>query len=437
MRIAGLLVATTLAAWAGTNDTFLIRNADVYPVAAPEMKGVSVLVRDGKIEGIGAKLAAPKGVRVVEGKGVRVYPGLIDSATNLGLQEIEGVRETVDTVDLGEFMPQLRALSSVNPESEHFGVVRVNGITSAITLPGAAVGGRGGARTQYIAGQAALIHTSGWTWEDMAISRTAAIQLNFPSLGGRGGRGNLSADFPELFGAPSTANARRTYEEGIAGINQFFDDARRYKAAKDAQTAGFQTDLKLEAMIPVLERKVPLAVTAATANTMHEAIQFATKQNIHIIIMGPRELGNVGPELKSHNIPVVLGRALALPEHEDDPYDSAMALASRFYRAGVKLAFGTFTNEFVRDLPYEAAAASGFGLPADEALKAITINAAEIWGKADEIGSLEKGKWADLLITDGDPLEIQTKVEAVYIKGLQIPLTNKQTRLYEKYLARP
>jgi imidazolonepropionase-like amidohydrolase len=261
--------------------------------------------------------------------------------------------------------------------------------------------------------------------------------LNFPSLGGRGGRGNLAADFPELFGAPATANARRAYEEGITKINLFFDDARHYKAAKEANAAGFKTDLKLEAMIPVLDRKVPLAVMAATADTMRDAIQFAAKQNIRIVIMGPHELGNAGPDLKSHDIPVILGRALALPEHEDDSYDSAMTLANQFYKAGVKFAFGTFTNEFVRNLPYQAAAASGFGLPADEALKAITINAAEIWGKADQIGSVEKGKWADLLITNGDPLEIQTKVEAVYIKGQQISLTDKQTRLYEKYLARP
>jgi imidazolonepropionase-like amidohydrolase len=153
--------------------------------------------------------------------------------------------------------------------------------------------------------------------------------------------------------------------------------------------------------------------------------------------MGPREIGDVGPELKAHNIPVVLGRALALPEHEDDSYDSAMSLANQFYKAGVKFAFGTFSLEFVRNLPFEAAAAVGFGLPQDEALKAITVNPAEIWGKSDQIGSVEKGKWADLLVTNGDPLEIQTKIEHLFIKGQEVPLTNKQTRLFEKYSSRP
>jgi len=405
------------------------------------MKGVSVLVQDGKIADIGAKLTPAKGVKIIDAKGMRVYPGFIDSATNLGLAEISAVRETVDTGELGDFMPQLFALHSVNPESEHLGVVRVNGITSALTLPGGGGGGgRGGGRAQFISGKAALIHTSGWTWEDMSISPDAAIQLNFPSLGGRGGRGGeIPPEIAQMLGeaaGATGANARRTYEEGIAKINQFFDDARHYKAAKDAHTAGLKVDLKLEAMIPVLERKVPVAVSASTPETIKDAIKFADKQGVKIVIMGPREVGDVGPELKSHNIPVILGRALALPEHEDDSYDQAMALANQFYKAGVKFAFGTFNNEFVRNLPFEAAAASGFGLPQDEALKAITINPAEIWGKADLLGSVEKGKMADLLITNGDPLEIQTKIEHLIIKGQEVPLTNKQTRLFEKYSGR-
>jgi imidazolonepropionase-like amidohydrolase len=237
-------------------------------------------------------------------------------------------------------------------------------------------------------------------------------------------------------GGATGANARRTYEEGIAKINEFFDDARHYKAAKDAKTPGLKVDLKLEAMIPVLERKVPVAVSAASPETIKDAIKFADKQGVRIVIMGPRELGDAAPELKSHNIPVILGRVLALPEHEDDSYDQAMALANQFYKAGVKFAFGTFNNEFVRNLPFEAAAASGFGLPQDEALKAITINPSEIWGKSDQLGSVEKGKVADLLITNGDPLEIQTKIEHLFIKGQEVPLTNKQTRLFEKYSGR-
>jgi imidazolonepropionase-like amidohydrolase len=382
-------------------------------------------------------------MKVIEGKGLRVYPGMIDSATNLGLQEVQSVRETVDSGELGDFMPQLRALVAVNPESEHLGVVRVNGITSAITLPGGGGGGGRGGGAQSIAGQAALIHTSGWTWEDMEISRSAAMQLTFPSLGGRGGRGGggLSPDIAELIGGDASAagggaNARRQYDDAVAKINQFFDDARRYKNEKAAKAPGFVPDLKLEAMIPVLDGKLPLAVSASTSDSIHDAIQFADKQHVKIVIMGPREVGKAGAELKAHNIPVVLGRVLALPAHEDDSYDQAMALPNEFYKAGVKFALGTFTNEFVRNVPYQAATAVAFGLPADEALKSVTINAAEIWGQADKIGSIEKGKWADLVVTNGDLLEVQTKIERVFIKGKEIELTNKQTRLADKYMTR-
>src|SRR5262245_35488179 len=179
-----------IAAALAANETVFIHTADVYPVSAAPMKGVSVLIENGKIADIGAKLVAPKGVRVIEGKGLRVYPGLIDSSTQLGLQEISAERVTVDTGELGDFMPQLRAMVAVNPDSEHFGVVRVNGITSAMSFPNAGGGGgRGGPSTQMIAGQAALLHTDGWTWEEMEINRSAAMSLAFPSLGGRGGRG--------------------------------------------------------------------------------------------------------------------------------------------------------------------------------------------------------------------------------------------------------
>jgi imidazolonepropionase-like amidohydrolase len=439
MKLAGLLLAAAATLLAGADDTFLIRGIDVYPVTSKPMQGVSVLVQDGKIAEISAKITPPKGMKIVEGKGLRLYPGMIDSATNLGLQEVQSVRETVDTGELGEFMPQLRALVAVNPESEHFGAVRVNGITSAIALPGGG-GGRGGG-TQTIGGQAALIHTSGWTWEDMEISRSAAMQLTFPSMGGRGGRGGFTPDtVAELVGgdagAAGGANARRQYDDAIAKINDFFDEARRYQKEKAAHAPGFETDLKKEAMIPVLDGKLPLAVSASTADAIHDAIQFADKQHVKIVIMGPREVGKAGAELKAHNIPVILGRALALPEHEDDSYDQAMALPNEFYKAGVKFAMGTFTNEFVRNLPYQAATAVAFGLPADEALKSVTINPAEIWGQADKVGSIEKGKWADLVITNGDMLEIQTKIEHVYVKGKEVDLTNKQTRLYEKYLSR-
>jgi imidazolonepropionase-like amidohydrolase len=442
MKLLGVLIGCAVAAGAASNNSVLIRGADVYPVTSEPVKAASILVLDGKIAEIGLKVVAPKGVRVVDAKGLRVYPGMIDSGTELGLSEIELIRETVDTGELGEFMPQLRALASVNPDSEHFAVVRIAGITAVMTLPagsGGEGGGRGRAR-QYISGQAALIHTFGWTWEDMAVSGPAAMYVQFPSLAAAGGRGGpVPENIAELAGETGSRTLTemlRTYQQEVTKLSDFFEEARRYQKAKAANLPGFVRDLKYEAMLPVLDGKLPVAIAAATPRLIHDAIQFAEKQNVKIVIMQPRELGSAAAELKAKNIPVILGRVLALPRGQDDPYDQAFTLPAEAYKAGIKFAFGTFENQFVRNLPYQAATAVAFGLPQDEALKAITINPAQIWGAGDQLGSLEKDKSADLMVTTGDPLEIQTQVKHVFIRGQEIELSSRQTRLYDKYLNR-
>jgi imidazolonepropionase-like amidohydrolase len=449
MKRFTIFLAAALAAFGADNSTtFFLKNADVYPVTGPMIKGASILVQDGKIVDVGAKLVAPKGMNVIDAHGSRVYPGLIDSATELGLSEISAERVSVDTQELGEFMPQLRALIAINPESEHLGVVRVNGITSALSFPAPiGRGGRGGGgATQYISGQAAMIHLSGWTWEDMEVSRGAAMQLNFPSIRGRGGRGggNPDFDFEAIFGggaagggANTFAEQKKQYDLQIAKINEFFDSARQYQKERTANAPGFKKDLKMEAMLPVLESKQPLAISASRARSIHDAILFAEKQHVKIVILEPRDIAKAGAELKAKNIPVILGRTETLPEAEDSPYDDGQTLPYETYKAGVKFAFGTFDNEFSRNVGLNAARASAFGLPPEEALKAVTINAAEIWGTADRMGSIEKGKWADLIVCDGDPLDTMTHIERVFIKGKDTEMMNKQIRLYRKYLERP
>ena len=438
-----MLAALPLAA--GTDDSFMIRGATVHPVASAEIQNGSILVRDGKIVGVGHNLAVPKGVRVIEAKGMHVYPGMINSATELGLSEISSIRESVDTGELGEFNPQLRAEIAINPGSEHIPVTRVNGITSVISLPmgmgsggGGGGGRRGGGQTTIIGGQAALVHLDGWTWEEMEISKDAGMAMRFPTIFTRAGRFE-NADFPpdSPFRGPSYAEQKKSYEQQLRELKEFFEEARRYQKAKEAHATGFKTDLKYEAMLPVLEGKVPLVTMAAHERAIRDAVQFADQQKVHLIIADPKELGKMGPQLKARNIPAILGPTLALPEREDDPYDQAYALPNEFYKAGVKFAFGTFDNQFARNLPYEAATAVAFGLPYEEGLKAVTVNAAQIWGVADRIGSIEEGKVADLILTDGDPLETKTQVKQVFIKGKTVDMDTKHKRLYEKYLARP
>ncbi len=439
MKSLALALLAAIPVLAGTDDTFLIRGATVHPVASAEIQNGSVMVRDGKIVGIGHNLAAPKGLRIIEGKGLHVYPGIIDSATQVGLSEVSSIRETNDTGELGKFDPQLRAEVAINPASEHIPVIRANGITTVITLPMAeGGGGRRGASSGIIGGQAALVHLDGWTWEEMDIKKSAGMTMRIPTIISPGGR-FANADFPAEFGGGrfSFADSKKTYETELRELREFFEQARRYQKAKAANEKGFQTDLKFEAMLPVLERKQPLVVMAARERAIHDAVLFADQQKVNVIIADPKELGKMGPELKARNIPAILGPTLALPVRDDDPYDSTFTLPNDFFRAGVKFAFGTFNNQFVRNIPYQAATAVAFGLPYEEALKAVTLNAAQIWGVSDRIGSIEEGKWADLMVTDGDPLEAKTQVKQLYIKGKTVDLDNRHKRLYEKYLNRP
>ena len=428
MKTCVAIFLTLVSLRAAGPDTILLRGATVHPVSGPDIADGSVLVRDGKIAEVGARVAVPKGTHVIELKGLHIYPGMIDSATEIGLSEIGAVREMNDISDIGLFKPQLRAATAVNPASEHIPVTRANGVTSVITSPGGGI----------IAGQSVLMHLSGWTMEDMAVRAPAAMRLEFPTIrmpGGRFGGGAEAAPGR----ASAYADAKKRYEQQLRELNDFMESARRYRQAKAAAGPDFETDLKLEAMLPVLDGKIPMLIRAEKEKAIKEAIAFADKQKVHMILERGAEAWKVAAELKAHNIPVVLPPTLRLPEEEDDPYDKPFSIPGELSKAGVKFAFASFgpgSEDNPRNLPYEAAAAVGFGLPYDEALKAVTLYAAQIWGVGDEIGSIEKGKWADLIVTDGDPLETRTQIKQMFIKGAPVDLDNKHHRLYEKYLAR-
>jgi imidazolonepropionase-like amidohydrolase len=417
MKPVALSIAVAAALCAAPDDSFLIRGVAVYPVAGPSLENASVLVLDGRISAVGAKVAAPKGVRVIDGKGLRVYPGMIDSATEVGMSEIGAVGVTNDVRELGDFKPQLRAGIAVNPSSEHIPVIRANGITAAMAVPDGGV----------IAGQASLMHLDGWTWEEMAVKLDAALHLNFPAIITGRGPG----------GAASFSKAKRNYERRLKQLDEYLEEVRRYQKAKNAGSPGFRTDLRFEAMLPVLEGKAPLMVSAVREREIKAAVEWAEKQKLRLVLSEVRKPGAMLAELKAKNIPVILGPTQDLPLDEDDPYDAAFTLPAELYKAGVKFAFGSFGNQFSRNLPYQAATAVAFGLPYDEGLKSVTLYPAGIWGVSAEMGSIEKGKWADLMMTDGDPLEVRTQVRRLFIKGKEVDLESKHTRLYRKYLARP
>lgn len=416
-RLAWLLAAGASMAAAGSEDSFLLRGGTVHPVSGPQMAGASVLVIDGRIADVGAGIRAPRGVRVIDVKGLHVYPGLIDSATQLGATEIGSLRETRDVSELGAFKPQLRIAVALNPASEHIPVTRANGITAAVVQPAGGI----------IAGQAALIHLDGWTNEEMLIEPSVAMTLEYPHVGG---------------GSPGPyAERKKRCEAQVRELEEFFESAARYRKARAAGGPGFRTDLKFEAMLPVLEGRLPLLIRAEREKTIREALAFAAKQKVRMILQRAPQAWKVAAELKARDIPVTLDATLSLPDEEDAPYDRPFTTPAELFKAGVKFCFATYgpggggSNPF--NLPYQAAAAVPFGLPQEEALRAVTLEAARIWGVADRIDSIEKGKLADLIVTDGDPLEVRTQVRRMFVKGRAVDLDNKHKRLYERYMNRP
>src|SRR5580658_3843821 len=435
LRISMLLAAAAVRAFGAEHESLLIKNVTIHPVTAAQIKGGSVLIVDGKIAEIGTKISA-KGVKIFDGKGMDLYPGLINAGSNVGLSEISSIRDTIDLDEIGIFNPQLKAEVAFNPSSEHVEIVRAAGITTVLSLPSAVGGGgfgRAGADNPIIPGQAALMHLDGWTWEEMALKRGAALDMLFPNIP------NVPRQLQALLGTPQRtfADLEREYKVKLEQMGNFFEDARRYEKAKAAAGPDFRPDPKLEAMIPVIDGKRPILVRAERERAIKDAVEFADKEKVKIIIGDPHDLGSTAELLAKHAIPVVLGKTLTLPAKEDDPYDSQYGLPAQLFKAGVKFCFASFDVEFARNVPFEAAAAVAFGLPQQEALKGLTTNAAEIFGVADQIGSIEKGKLADLILTDGDPLEAKTSIKAEFIAGKPVSLESHHTRLYEKWKDRP
>ncbi len=426
---AAALAASSLQA---ADNSFLLKNVTVHPVSGPNVSNVSLLVVDGKIAEIGAKITSKSKVRIIEAKGLHVYPGMIDAGTMVGISEIASVRETSDYGEVGDFNPQLRAAIAVNPESDHIPVTRANGITSILVLPATpSTGGRSAGG--FIQGQASLMHLDGWTWEEMRVEQSAAMLLRLPAMTGGGSFAPSAAQArPAGF-----AEARRNYEDQMRTIRAFLEDARRYRAAKLAKDPDLKPNLKFEAMLPVLEGKLPVVIPVARQRDVRLAIEFAGKEGFKLILAGLRDPGNQLKVIAEKKIPVILGSPYETPLNEDAAYDEPYTLAARLNEAGVKFAFATFGAQFARNLPYQAGQSANFGLPQEVALKSVTLNAAEILGVASKVGSIEVGKLADLVVTNGDPLEIRTQVKMMFIEGRSVDLESRHTRLYKKYLNRP
>ncbi len=431
--LAGVLflsAAFALTASAQEDEVYAIRGARIHTLAGPAIENGTIVIRNGRIADVGENLAVPSGVKVIEADGLDVYPGLFDSVTHLGLSEVGAVAATVDTTELGEFNPQLKAITAVHPASELIPVARANGITHAVAAPGG--GGRGGPSFG-IPGQASLYHLEGWTVEEMAIAPSIGMMLGWPTK-------QTTTFDPATFSRRERLfkQVKKEYDERVAELSEWMTAARHYAQAREKGDASrFEKDEKLEALARVVSGELPVLIRADDADTIRDAIDFATENGLRMILAGGAEAYQVKELLAEKGIPVILGPTQAVPREEDDPYDRAYSNAGELHAAGVKIAFATFGAANSRTLPFEAGMAVGYGLPKEEGLRAVTVNPAEILGMGQELGTIEEGKVANLIVTDGDPLEIRTEVKHVLIKGEPVDLTNKHLELYEKYRSRP
>jgi imidazolonepropionase-like amidohydrolase len=411
---------------------YVIRGATVHTLAGETIENGVVVLRDGRIAEVGTGLANPAGAAVIDATGLHVYPGMIDAFSRLGLTEVGSVPATEDATDLGNWNPHLTAYSAIYPASEHIPVARANGVTHAISAPGGGGGFRGGGAGG-IPGQAALVNLDGYTVEEMAIEPSAGMVIQWPTIRTR------SVDFTtfQTTERPFT-EAKKEYDEQVAELESWFEAAQHYRQAVErGDPSKFDRDLQLEQLARILGGELPAIVVANDKRGIESAIEFAERFDLRIILAGARDGREVKELLAEKGIPVILGPSQALPENDDDPYYLPFSLAGELYEAGVKIAFATFNSSDSRTLPYEAANTVPFGLPCEEALKAVTVNAAEILGVGDRLGTVEAGKMANLIVTDGDPLEIQTQVGYVFIRGIPVDTNNRHRALWERYRARP
>jgi imidazolonepropionase-like amidohydrolase len=418
-----LLTSTALAQ--PQTGTYVIRGGTVVPVVGAQIPNGTVAIAQGKIQAVGANVQAPAGATIIDATGLYVYPGMIDSGTDLGLTEIGSVPGSTDTREVGDFNPQDVALTAVNAHSELIPVTRVNGVTTVITSATGAL----------MSGSAALMDLWGWTPDEMAIKPRVAQVMSYPSASGGFGRGGG-------FGGRGQGDGAETASRQARAMRDFFADARAYADVKAKLAAGGsvpnapKVNQAMESLVPVIRGEMPVIFDVNSIDQIRGVLTLADSFKLKVILRGARDAWRVADTLAARGIPVIVGPTTQAPG-PDDPYDAIYAQPGVLAKAGVKIAFQTSGASDVRDLPYNAALATAYGLDMDEAIKSLTINPAQIFGVADRYGSLEPGKVANVIVTTGNPLDVRSNVKYLFIRGDAVPLTDRHTKLYEQFRARP
>ncbi len=387
----------------------------IHTVSGPVIENGTILFDKGKIVAVGKTATLPPGTEVIDVTGKSIYPGLISSDTYLGLVEFGAVRATRVRSDSGRVKPNVRAETAVNPESEIIPVVRANGITMFVTSPSGGL----------VSGMSALMMADGWTWEEMTYKAPAALVIHWPQM-------TISRS-PWI--QQSEEEQKKEREKRLQELDEVIRNARAYSLSRKAAPDKQPIDARWEAMIPVLEGHVPVMVWAGEIQEIQAAVAWAARENLRLIIAGGYDAWRATDLLKKNNVAVLAGGIHRLPARRFEAYDEPFVLPKKLHDAGIPFAIISQDEAaHERSLPYHAATAAAYGLPKEEALKALTLYPAQIFGVADRVGSLETSKDATLIVTTGDPLEITTQIEMEFIQGRKIDLTSRHTMLNDKYL---
>jgi len=400
---------------------FAITNVTIHTVSNGLIEDGVVLIENDNITFVGKNVRISDDYKVIQASGKHIYPGIIDSRTYLGLREISAVPVTIDHREVGSYNPEMLAFTAINPHSAAIPVARVEGVTNVISTPAS---GR-------ISGKATLIDLWGYTPDSMAVKKTAALHLNWPT--------ELSSG---RFDQRSEQKVKEQYVENLKELNEFWSKAESYHR----MMTEFQLDpenkkqpdknQKLDAMREVLNGEIPVIMSVDREQDILNALEWIRKkENINFVLSGVSEGWRVADKIADAGIPVIV-KTLYTPKRSYDnyqrPYQNPGLLAS----AGVKVIFGTGETENVRNVVFNAGFAAAYGMDQLEALKGLTLYAAQVWGVDDRLGSIEEGKQANLFIANGNPFEPKTQIEHVFIHGYKIPMVSRHTQLYEEFIDR-
>ena len=410
----------------GKAGTFAITNARIVTVSGAVIENGTIVIANGRIAAVGVDAAIPSGAERIDGKGLSVFPGMIDAGTTLGLAEIGGgAAATIDVAETGTMNPNAKASKGINPHSSHVNVTRVNGITTVLSLPNGGM----------ISGQAAVINLNGATQSEMAIVPEFGLVINFPRVSTFGGFN------PATFSAQTVDfnEAVKRRDAQLEDLKKVFKTAENYVRAREAYAKDktlpyLAADLKMDAMIPYVRGEKPIIFTAERERDIRGIVKFVEETKVKGIIIGGQEAWKAADGLKKNNIAVIYTNIYSLPVQDDDNYDYLFEAPFKLQQAGVRFAISTGDGGAeVRDLPYHAGLAGAFGLSKDEALKSVTLYPAQILGIADRLGSIEVGKMANIVVADGDILEPRTNIKYLFIGGKLLPLTSRHTELYDSF----